>query len=301
LLAHLNLLDDGALTNAAVLLFAKEPQRFLLTSELKCAHFHGTEVAKPIPSYHVYKGTVFDLVDDAVDFVLSKIALSVGTRAAGPQAPVRYELPKEVVAEAIVNAVAHRDYTSNGSVQVMLFADRLEVWNPGALPPSLTLEKLREPHASVPGNPLLAEPMYLSGYIERMGTGTRDMIRRCVEVGLPEPEFSLSDGFQVVIHRAAQAAGQVEGQVTGQVAAVSEEVARLLFVCEGEMTRQALQERLGLRGRANFLRLYLEPALDAGLLEMTRPDTPQSRLQKYRLTEKGRETLAALYARRRPS
>ena len=76
--------------------------------------------------------------------------------------PVAYEIPREVVAEAIVNAVAHRDYTSNGSVQVMLFADRLEVWNPGGLPPSLTLEKLRHPHGSVPGNPQLAEPLYLT-------------------------------------------------------------------------------------------------------------------------------------------
>ncbi|MDD3934524.1 MAG: ATP-binding protein [Methanoculleus sp.] len=89
----------------------------------------------------------------------------------------------------------------NGSVQVMLFADRLEVWNPGTLPPSLTLEKLRQAHGSVPANPLLAEPMYLAGCIERMGTGTRDMIRRCTEAGLPEPEFAVSDGFQTIIRR----------------------------------------------------------------------------------------------------
>lgn len=119
LLTHLNLLNDGRPTNAAVLLFGKQPQRFLISSEVKCAHFHGTEAVKPIPSYQVYKGTVFALVDQAVDFVMSKVNLSVGTRAAGPQAPVRYEIPREVVAEAIVNAVAHRDYTSNGSVQVM--------------------------------------------------------------------------------------------------------------------------------------------------------------------------------------
>ena len=105
----------------------------------------------------MYKGTVFDLVDQAVDFVLSKINLWVGTRQAGSQVPVEYEIPREVVTEAIVNAVAHRDYTSNGSVQVMLFADRLEIWNPGALPPSLTLEKLRQPHGSMPANPLLAD------------------------------------------------------------------------------------------------------------------------------------------------
>ena len=131
LLRHLNLLNKGRLTNAAMLLFGQAPQRFLISSEIKCAHFHGTEVAKPIPSYQVYKGTVFSLVDQAVDFVLSKVALSVGTRAESVQAPVEYEIPKEVVTEAIVNAVAHRDYTDNSSVQVMLFADRLEVMNSG--------------------------------------------------------------------------------------------------------------------------------------------------------------------------
>ncbi len=108
------------------------------------------------------------------------------------QAPVRYEIPKEVVAEAVVNAVAHRDYTSNGSVQMMLFSDRLEVGNPGTLPPSLTLEKLREAHGSVPGNPLLAEPVYLASSIERMGAGTSDRIRYSTEASLPELEFAVS-------------------------------------------------------------------------------------------------------------
>jgi hypothetical protein len=132
ILTHLNLLNDGRPTNAAILLFGRQPQRFLASSHVKCAHFHGAEVAKPIPSFQVYKGNILDLVDQAVDFVMSKITLRVGTRSEGPQAPVEYEIPQEVIAEAIVNAVAHRDYTSSGSVQVMLFSDRVEVWNPGA-------------------------------------------------------------------------------------------------------------------------------------------------------------------------
>ena len=205
LLGHLNLLNKGRLTNAAVLLFGRTPQRFLISSEIKCAHFHGMQVAKPIPSYQVYKGTVFDLVDHAVDFVLSKIALSVGTRAESVQVPVAYEIPKAVVTEAIVNAVAHRDYTSAGSVQVMLFADRLEVWNPGRLPPPLTTQKLRVPHESIPGNPLLARAMYLIKYIEQMGTGTLDMIGRCVDAGLPEPEFEAAAEFVIRIRRPALA------------------------------------------------------------------------------------------------
>ena len=76
-----------------MLVFGKAPQQFLISSGVKCAHFHGTQVAKPIPSYQIYKGTAFQLVDQAVDFVLSKIALSVGTRAESIQAPVSYEIP----------------------------------------------------------------------------------------------------------------------------------------------------------------------------------------------------------------
>ncbi len=135
--------------------------------------------------------------------MLSKIALAAGTRAETVQAPVTYEVPKEVVTEAIVNAVAHRDYTGNSSVQVMLFEDRLEVLNSGRLPPPLTVEKLRVAHHSLPANPLIAESMYLLRYIETMGTGTVHMIRRCREAGIREPEFEVGAGFLIRIWRPA--------------------------------------------------------------------------------------------------
>lgn len=193
-LAHLNLLDGGAPSHAAVLLLGREPQRFLISSEVKCMHFHGKEVQKPIPSYQIYKGTVFEMVDKALDFVMSKIDRRVGTRAKGPEAPVAYELPQEVVAEAIVNAVAHRDYARSASVQVMLFADRLEVRNPGELPPSLTIANLQRPHASIPRNPLIAESLFLAHYVEKAGSGILDMFTRCREAGLAAPAFRQSGG-----------------------------------------------------------------------------------------------------------
>ena len=306
LLTHLNLLNKGRPTNAAMLLFGTAPQRFLLSSEIKCAHFHGTQVAKPIPSYQVYKGTAFALVDQAVDFVLSKIALSVGTRAESVRAPVTYEIPKEVVTEAVVNAVAHRDYTSNGSVQVMLFADRLEVRNPGRLPRPLTLDKLRVAHNSVPGNPLLAESLYLAEYIERIGTGTLDMIRRCAQAGLPEPTFTMTDGFVTTVPRphsgssGGQAEGQAEGQAGvqvggqagGQAESTARDVAMLRACVEGPGTRQVLQTAAGYARRAGNFERRLEHLLREGLLERTVPDKPRSPLQKYRLTDKGRAALA---------
>jgi predicted HTH transcriptional regulator len=211
----------------------------------------------------------------------------------------------------------------------MLFSDRLEVWNPGTLPPSLTLEMLRQPHGSVPGNPLLAEPLYLTKYIERMGTGTGDMIERCRNAGLPEPEFTLTDGFVATIRRrperafeavggergvgagqvtgqvAGQVTGQVAGQVTGQVAGqvtgqVSAVVLKMLKIMSGEMTRMEIQAALGLKGRANFEERYLKPALEMGLAGMTRPDKLRSSKQRYRTTAAGRTVLENAEKERQP-
>ncbi len=315
-LAHLDLLDGGEPSHAAVLLFGTKPQRFLPTSEVKCMHFHGKEVRKPIPSYQIFKGTVFELVDRAVDFVLSKLAAMVGTRAESNQAPLTYEIPREAVAEAIVNAVAHRDYASNASVQVMLFADRLEVWNPGRLPATLSFEQLTRPHASIPRNPLLAEPMFLARYIEKAGSGILDMIALCREAGLPAPGFRQEGGeFVQTLWRPepaeapADETGQVTEQVTEQVPSkipskskarkreLAANVQRLLHVMMGEMAGRDIQRKLGLKQREHFRASYLAPALAAGLIERTAPDNPTTRHQRYRLTEKGRAWLAAREAR----
>lgn len=287
LLTHLNLLDNEQPTHAAVLLFGKEPQHFLPASEIKCAHFHGTEVAKPIPFYQVYRGTVFSMVDQSVDFVMSKLALSVGTRAESTQAPVAYEIPREVVTEGIVNAVAHRDYSSNGSVQVMLFADRLEIWNPGGLPSSLTLERLRQAHGSVPHNPLLAEPLYLTKYIERMGTGTRDMIRRCRESGLPEPEFAVNDGFVTTLSRtvSVRLESQQELRLESRPESLEERVLALLI--NRNLSKSELSLNLGHKKVSGQLNKIIKMLLTEKNIEQTIPHKPNSRLQKYRLTAKG--------------
>ena len=239
----------------------------------------------------VHKGTAFQLVDQAVDFVLSKIALSVGTRAESVQAPVTYEIPKEVVREAIVNAVAHRDYTSNASIQVMLFSDRLEILNPGRLPPSLTLEQLRETHPSVPNNRLLARSLYLTQYIEEMGTGTLDMIRRCGDAGLSEPEFTDRSGFKTTIWR-AKPPRQPESQPESQPRDLRSRVLRLLT--NGPMQKSELSKKLGQKSVSGQLNKVVQSLLADQIIAYTLPDKPNSRLQKYQLTDKGRTELANL-------
>ena len=116
------------------------------------------------------------------------------------------------------------------------------------------------------------------------------MIRRCREVGLPEPQFSISDGFKTTIWRKSSSR---TGQVTGQV---DPWIERVLRACElkGEMKSIELQEVAGIRHRETFQRNYLDQLLNEELIERTIPEKPKSRLQKYRLSNKGKMLLESL-------
>lgn len=109
-------------------------------------------------SHHIYQGGVFQLVDQALSVILSRIEAEVGVRDESARVNVDLELPKTAVIEAIVNAVCYREYNSSASVQVMFFKGRLEVWNPGRLPIGMTEKDLEHTPTSIPDNPLLALP-----------------------------------------------------------------------------------------------------------------------------------------------
>ncbi len=201
-LTHLNLLREGKPTNPAILLFGKDPQKFHVQAEIKCLQLAGTEVAKPFPSYHIYKGNVFDQSDKALGFVLDILKFSVVQQPGTVAVKRQFEIPEFAIQEAIVNAIAHRDYHSNAGVQVMVFVDRIEIWNPGRLPAGLSIDSLKAPHQSVPRNPRLCEALYLAAYVQKAGSGTLEMVKQCREKGLPEPEFKEKDGsFVTVIWR----------------------------------------------------------------------------------------------------
>ena len=298
-LAHLNLLENERPNNAAILAFGLSPQRFLTTSEVKCMHFHSLQKQKPIPSYQIFKGTIFDLVDQSVDFVMSKLNRSVGTRAMGPQAPVEYDIPQEVVAEGIVNAIAHRNYVSNASVEIMLFPDRLEIWNPGSLPPSLSIKGLRKPHSSQPGNPLLAEPLFLTKYIEKAGSGIIDMYAYCRAAEMKPPRFQVENGFFILtVWRKHSETVPVREKrptqsPTQSPTQLSDPIYRLLSaVVTRPLSSGELRPLLAIKHRPTFRENYLRPALKKGLIAYTVPKKTGSRLQKYRITGRGRIWLA---------
>lgn len=312
ILTHLRLMSDaGKLANSAILLFGKRPQDFFPCTSVKCAQFYGTSITKPIPSHHVFQGTVFDVIDKAVDFVMSRIDVHVGTRAFSNTADVTCEIPREAVTEAIVNAVIHRDYRSNASVQVMLFKDRLEVWNPGRLPYGLNTEKLRFAHSSVPVNPILAHPAYLAGYIEEMGTGTSDIIDKCLDYGLETPEFIQDESFRVIIWREEPELSDGAGMVgeSGDYdiiawekslkrtkvkkgicsnkekrtnrASVLEKQIKVIEFCREPRSSNEIMEHIGVTRQTRTVNLYIGELIKTGKLRPLVPGKPNSPKQRY--------------------
>jgi ATP-dependent DNA helicase RecG len=198
ILTQLNLLRDNKLANAAILLFGKAPERFFMQSEVKCIALPTTEFVKPYDTYQTYGGNLFEQVDKTTAFTLENIRRPLWVEPGEVAARHPYELPKEALREAIVNAIIHREYDSPSKVQIRVFPDRVEIWNPGCLPLQLTIGDLKKPHPSIPCNPTLFRQFYRVAYVEDVGGGTLDIIKRCRDAGLPEPGFEEKMGFFVV-------------------------------------------------------------------------------------------------------
>ena len=207
-LTKLKLLRNGKLANAALLLFFKEPT--FLQSEVKCIRFSGNAPVKPYIDFQTIEGNAFDLVDKAEDFVLRNIRKSIRLVPGKVQREEKYEYPPDAIREAVVNAVAHRDYESPSKVQVRIFDNRIEIWSPGMLPEGITIEDLRREHVSVPRNPLLFKQLFWVKYVEDVGGGTLDMIKQCREWGIPEPMFEHITGAFVVTFRLPPALEDLE-------------------------------------------------------------------------------------------
>lgn len=195
-LRQLGLIRDNRLTVAAVLLFGRNPQRLMTQAMLRCARFKGTDEVHFL-DMKVIQGNIIEQVEEAMAFVRRNTRMAVEIK--GLQREENWEYPLDALREAIVNAVCHRDYASSANVQVRIFDDRLEVWNPGGLSEGMTVNDLRGVHESKPRNRLVANAFFLIKYVEQFGTGTGRIIADCLNHGLPEPEFeSRPDRFRAI-------------------------------------------------------------------------------------------------------
>ena len=300
--------SDTAITRAAILLFGNTPQ-----SPLTQAVVHAGRLQQlvHIMDHRIIAGTLIDQVEEAMAFMQKN--LHVRFEITG--APARQEIwdyPLVALREALINAICHRDYGNTTDIQIKIFENSLQIWSPGTLPFGVSVADLLNPvHASHPRNKLIAQVFFDLGLIERYGGGIQRILAACENAGLPLPELeNFQGGFRMMFKRteeSRQTAVQIAKSVTPQVIPevtpevipevtpeVTPEVLRMLALLQGEMTRQELMQQLGLRDEKHFRQRYQQAAITLGAIEMTLPDTPRSRLQKYRLTEAGRQMQAML-------
>jgi len=288
-------------------LFGKEFLPDYPQCELRMARFRGTDKTEFLDQRHV-RGPAFKLLEEAQLFCQRHFPLP-GKIVPGKLQRVDTPLiPPDAMREILVNALIHRDYSiAGGAISLAIFDDRVEVWSAGTFPTGITPEKLSKSHQSVQRNPLIADVFYKTGLIEKWGRGTNRVIEMCVEAGIAPPKFEEITGaavvtFKVNVRGPQQTADQVVGRLgtdavpsrdqVGTKSGLSREQVKILRLCRKEGTLLELMNSVGRKNRTKFREQFVKPLLDLRLLQMTIPDKPRSRMQRYRTTETGREAIA---------
>jgi len=206
LLEKLNLLENGKLKRAAILLFGKNPRKFFITSYLQIGRFVSES---EVISTDIIEGNLFEQVEKAMEILRIKY-LQNRFYYEGIVRKEDLEIPEAALREGIINALIHRDYMISAQTQLRVYDDKIWLWNAGKLPEGISIEQLKKPHASCLRNPLLADIFYKSGYIESWGRGTLNIIDYCTSTNLPEPEMSEEmNGFLLVIHKYGESSEKV--------------------------------------------------------------------------------------------
>jgi ATP-dependent DNA helicase RecG len=200
LLINLGVVKEGSQiipNNAGVLFFAQEPTKYLPQSAVTCVAYRGSSKVD-ILDKKTFEKDLISNIDEIIGFLKRHLNLAFEIKAT--QREERLEIPEVVLREAVVNAVAHRDYLEKGAtVMVEVFNNRVEVSNPGGLPKGLSKDNFGT--RTLARNPLIASILNRIRYIEKLGTGVQRMRSIMDYVGLPEPEFIFNSFFTVILRR----------------------------------------------------------------------------------------------------
>ena len=190
LLDKLHLKNGDYLTNAAMLLFSSDPERYQTGAYIKIGYFENDAELLYQDEIH---GSILEQVDKALDVIYLKY-MRAKIRYEGVQRIERYFVPEAALREALLNAICHKQYQSGIPIQISVYEDRLYVANIGSLPEDWTLENLMQKHASKPYNPNIAHVFYLAGFIESWGRGVEKICHALKADNLPLPEYTIHPG-----------------------------------------------------------------------------------------------------------
>ena len=293
-------LEDGRLVvnNTGILFFSKNLDYIYPHAAVTCALFQGTDKFTVLDRRD-FNEDLMSNIDGAMNFLKRYIAVRYEMTGEARRREVP-ELPYDALREAIINAVAHRDYFQRGAnVMVEVYDDRIEISNPGGLPKGLSPEEFGK--RSVLRNPKIAGMLHRADYIEKMGTGVRKMQRLMSEAGLAPLEFTFTSFFTVTFRKPAAAKEEMVGEGLSENFTNSfslkfgikgEKLIRMVKMLEilhrGNKIDAQVAEILGVKRRT--FAYDIEFLRGEGLIEFI--GAPKT--GRYALTEKGNKMISEL-------
>ena len=326
LLDALHLYDKDQLKRAAVLLFYPKPERFVTGAYVKIGFFGDS--ATDLKFHDEVNGPLLQQVEGTMDLLTTKY-MQAAIRYEGIHRVEEYPYPEKALREAVVNAIAHKDYSSGNPIQIRVFPNRLEIYNQGRIPVEWSLERFLGKHNSLPANPDIANTFYRAGFIESWGRGIELILSQCEAHGIPRPTFNIGfDGLEVwfvakqeedvkdepavpakepdevlpllkheLLRNMASEnmeAGEVKQLISIARTLEPKSLKIITALAKGApMKRKEVMESIQVTNQTKNAKRYLEPLLVLNLVTPTLSDHPKSNYRQYLLTETG-EKLALL-------
>ena len=274
LLEKLHLTNGEYLTNAAMLLFAKDPERYQLGAFIKIGYFESNADLLYQDEIH---GSILEQVDKALEVIYLKY-MRAKIRYEGVQRIERYFVPEDALREALLNAICHKQYQSGIPIQISVYEDRLYVANVGSLPENWTIESLMAKHSSVPYNPNIASVFYLAGFIESWGRGVEKICDALKADNLPMPEYTVHPGdimikFTGPEDRIVRVTDRLSDQLSEKLSdklSDKEKLTLELLVEDPGYTSPQIADKLGV-SRVSVTK-YLKALKEKGLIERVGSD-----------------------------
>lgn len=302
-------------TQGAVLLFGKERHLHFPDAWVQCGRFRGRDKVEIFDQQDIH-AHLPDTVAQ-IELFLKKHAYKTARFGAMQREDV-WSIPLVMLREAIVNALIHADYAQRGTpIRIAFFDDRIDIENPGYLLPGMTVADMLAGVSRI-RNPVIARVFRELHLSEQWGSGVRRIFAMAQAQGLPTPSLTeIATGVRLSVmlsqvHTLDGAQGGPEQRLAHEATdnkpaseqvgeQVGAQVQQLLSLCAQEpRTKQELLAALQLSNAYLNYKRHIVPVLDRGLIAMTLPDKPQSRLQRYRLTPQGRALLATLQTQENP-
>lgn len=198
LLEKLNLLDGEYLKRAAVLLFHRNPEKWITGSFVKIGFFDNDADLRYQDEIH---GSLMIQADRVIDLLYTKY-LTAEISYDNVTRIEHYPFPKDAVREAVFNALIHQDFAASIPVQISVYRDKLYISNDCIFPDNWTAETLKQKHRSMPLNPDIANTFYRAGFIESWGRGIEKICKLCLDYDIPAPEYTVHGADIMMLFRA---------------------------------------------------------------------------------------------------